>query len=176
MKQKTKKIILLISTVLTLLITLGYIWAISTGTLELSTVDDNVELSYDSQLALLLICAFVNILSIGLISKDIIAYKKKIIILNVIQLLFGTMINLVFAVINIFILTSKTTDVEETPKEKKELPILEDITQHKWYVYFIIFVLLFVLCYTPAINLIPIPSTKIATIITMIVLYIIGNQ
>lgn len=173
MNKKTKKIILLISTVLTLIITIGYIWSIASGSLELSSVGDTVEINYDTQLAILFVCAFVNILSIGLISKDIITHKKKIIILNVIQLLLGTLFNIICAIINIVIVASKTTDIEQPVKEKKSLPVLEDITKHKWYVYLIIFVALFAVCYTPAVNLLPIPDTKIAAIITMIALYVI---
>lgn len=173
MKQKKKKIILLISTILTLLITIGYIFALIAGNIELITPGDTIEMNSKAHLVFLSLCGFVNILSIGLILKDVIAHKKKIIILNVIQLLFGTMFNIIFAIINIVILSSKTVDVEEPVKEKKELPILEDITKHKWYVYFIIFVFLFVICYTPILNILPLPETKIAAIITMIVLYIV---
>lgn len=173
MKQKTKKIILLISTILALITTLGYLFAIITGKIQLSTITDTVQISKDTQIGILFICAIVNIISIVLISKDFIMHKKKIVILNIIQLLLGTMINIICAIINICMVASKTKDVEEPVKEKKELPILEDITKHKWYIYFVIFVLLFVICYTPIINLIPIPNTKIATIITMIILYII---
>ena len=118
MKKKTKKIILLISTILGLTVSIGYIGAIASGALELSVVGDVTQISYESQLAILFICAFVNIFSIGLISKDIIAHKKKIIILNVIQLLFGTMFNIICAIVNIVILTTKTKDVEEKVKEK----------------------------------------------------------
>lgn len=173
MKQKTKKIILLISTVLSLLITLGYIFAITSGNLNLETINDAGQLLYTSQVLVLFICAISNILSIFVILKDVVKHKKKIIFLNVIQLLFGTMFNIISAIINIAVVASKTTDVEEPIKEKKELPILEDITKHKWYVYFTIFVFLFAICYTPILNILPIPETKIAAIITMIVLYIV---
>lgn len=77
MNQKTKKIILLISTILTLIITIGYIFAISTGALELSSVDDTVQISYESQLIFLFICAFVNIISIIFIAKDIRTKSKR---------------------------------------------------------------------------------------------------
>lgn len=173
MKQKTKKIILLISTILTLIVTLGYIVAISTGALELEVVGDTMQIDYNTQLALLVICALDNIISLIFILKDIIAHKKKIIILNVIQLLFGTLFNIIGAIINIIVISTKAKDIEEKVQEKKALPVLEDITRHKWYVYLIIFIFLFAICYTPVINLLPIPETRIATIITMIAIYVI---
>lgn len=53
------------------------------------------------------------------------------------------------------------------------MPVLEDITKHKWYVYLIIFIVLFAICYTPLINLLPIPETRIYAIITMVAIYVI---
>lgn len=173
MKKKTKKIVLLISTIVSLIIALGYIYAITTGVIQLEVIGDISQITYDTQLAILFICAFVNVLSIGLIAKDIIKHKKKIIILNVIQLLFGTIFNIISAIVNIVIVASKTADVEEKVKEKKQLPVLENITKHKWYVYFIIFVFLFAICYTPILNVFPLPDTKTAGIITVIALYVI---
>ena len=173
MKQKTKKMILLISTVLTLLTTLSYIIAISTGALELEVIGDTTQISSTSQLSILVICSIANIISLFFIFKDMIKHKKKLIILNIIQLLFGTLFNILGAIINIVVINLKTKDVEEKVKEKKELPILEDITKHKWYVYFILFIFIYAICYTPLLNLIPIPETLSATIITMIAIYII---
>lgn len=173
MNQKTKKILLLISTILTTIITIACIFAIHTGTLELGVAGDIAEISTNSQLAILYIGAFVNLISIIFITKNIIAHKKKIIILNIIQLLFGTFVNIISAIINIAIVASKTKNVEEKVKEKKELPILEDITKYNWYTYLIIFIVLFAICYTPVINILPIPETKISAIITMVVIYVI---
>lgn len=173
MNQKTKKIILLIFTILALLINISYVFAIYTGAINLEVAGNATQISKNSQLAILLMCALVNLISVIFISKSLITHKKKLIILNVAQLLFGTIFNIIVAIINIIILATKTKDVEEPPKVKKELPVLEDITKHKWYVYFIIFVLLFIICYTPFSNLIPIPNTRIATIIFMVLLYIV---
>lgn len=172
MKQKTKKILLLISLTLSLLFTLGCILAIYTGNLDLGVTGDVAEIAKTTQYVILIICVFTNILSIIFTAKDVIANKKKIIILNVIQLLIGTIINVISSIINIVILSSKTTDIEEV-KEKKQLPVLDDFTKHKWYVYFIIFIALFILCYTPITNMLPIPQTLLAAIITMISLYVI---
>ena len=175
MKEKNKKIVLLISTILTLLITLGFTISLITGNLELSSVGDIIQLSFDFQLGILLICILANLFSIYFILNGISIHKKKIIILNVIQLLFGTTINIVFGIINICITASKTKDVEETIKitEKPSLPILEDITKFKWYIYLLIFIFLFVIYYTPALNYLPIPQTKTATLITLVILYIV---
>lgn len=168
MKQKTKKIILIISCIITLIINIAYAYAIHSGALNLESSEEFTEISNDAQLVIIYICALVNLISITFILKNPITHKKKLIVLNIIQLLFGTMFNLISGIINIFILASKTKDIEEN-RETKELPILEDITKHKWYLYLIIFIFLFTICYTP---LIPVPNTKIASIITMILLYV----
>jgi len=171
MKQKTKKILLLISTILTFVVDLSYAFALYAGLIELEVVGDIATISNNAQMIILFICAIVNLISIILISKNFITHKKKLIILNVIHLLLGNIVNIISGIINIILLSTKTKDIEEKVKEKKELPVLEDITKHKWYVYFIIFTFLFIICYTPVIDYLPLPDTKLATIITMIVLY-----
>ena len=172
MKQKTKKIILLITSIITLLINLGYAYDINIGAINLEVVGNIATMSNNSQLILLYLCATINLISTFIIAKNFIIHKKSLIALNIIQFLLGTIFNIVCAIINIFILSSKTKDVEEV-KEKRELPILEDISKHKWYVYLIIFVFLFAICYSPLGSLIPIPETKVASIIAMVILYII---
>lgn len=172
MNLKTKKIILLISTILALLLDITSVYGIYSGAIQLGELENSLQITADSQLVILCICTIVNLISIILISKNLITHKKKLIVFNVIQLLFGNILNIISGIINIGILSFKTKDVEEV-KEKKELPILEDITKHKWYIYFIIFVLLFLICYTPVGNLLPIPDTKIAVLISMILLYVI---
>lgn len=172
MNQKSKKILLLISTVITLLICTSYIIAISTGALQLEVVGDVAKISTSTQLSLLILCVLVNLISILFITKDFIKHKKILIFLNVVQILFGTMFNIIFGIMNIFLLCSKTKGIEEI-KEKKELPNLEDITKHKWYAYFLIFVFLFIICYTPVINMLPIPNTRIAAIITLVLIYVV---
>ena len=173
MKQNTKKIILLILTGLTLLTTVGFLYAISTGLFGLNTVEDTAHISSSNYFICILICAIANLISIFLIAKNIIAHKKKLIILNVIQLLFGTIFNVILGIANIILLSTIPKDIDEKIKEKKELPILEDITKYKWYIYLIIFVLLFLLCYTPITIFLPIPNTKTAAIIYLVSLYII---
>ena len=103
MKQNSKKIILLISTILSLIVSIYYIVAISAGIIELSVIGDVTQISNTTQISILVICSIVNILSLVFISKDIIKHKKKIIWLNIIQLLLGTMINIISAIINIII-------------------------------------------------------------------------
>lgn len=172
MKQKTKKIILLITSIIALLINLGYAYDINIGAINLEVAGDITNLSNNSQLILLYLCATINLISTFLIGKNFIIHKKSLIVLNIIQFLLGTIFNIIGAIINIYILSSKTIDIEEI-KEKKELPVLEDITKHKWYMYLIIFIFLFAICYSPLGSLIPIPETKTASIITMVLLYII---
>lgn len=173
MNLKTKKILLLISTILSLLISIAYIYGIHSGIINLEIAEGTTQITNNTQLAILYICALANFIAIFFISKDLIVHKKKLIALNIIQFLLGTVFNIISAIINIFILSSKTKDIVEEIKEKKKLPILEDITKHKWYVYFIIFVFLFILCYTPIINLLPIVNTRVGTIISLILLYAI---
>lgn len=173
MNKKNKKIFLLISTVLALLVDIAYTVTLCSGSIQLDVVGDAIQISNDSQAIILTVCSLVNLFGIFLISKNFIASKNKLIILNVIQLLLGNIFNIVSGIINIVLLSTKTTDVVDEVKEKKELPILEDITKHKWYVYFIIFVFLFTICYTSFTDLLHIPSTKIAALISMILLYVI---
>ena len=173
MNSKNKKIILLISSILALVIDIFYVFLIKSGLIQVISIGNSVEININSHIIILCTCALANLISILLINKNLIANKKKLIVLNVIQLLFGTLFNIFVAIINISILSTKTKDVVEEIKEKKELPVLEDITKHKWYLYFIIFIFLFTICYTPITTLLPIPNTKTATIITMVFLYII---
>lgn len=170
---KNKKIIVLISTALALVSTLYYIFAIITGKLQLGVVGDVTHISYNMQLTILGICALINSISIGFISNNIIAHKKKILILNIIQLLLGTMFNIICAIINIIIVSSLEKNIET--KEKKQLPVLEDVSKYKWYVYLIIFIFLFIICYTPIINIFPIPNTEIAIFITMFIIYLVQS-
>lgn len=173
MRLKTKKIILLVFTILTLIIDLYYTVGIFSGTIDLESFGDIVEVSNNSQGILLAICSIINFISILLICKSPIVHKNKLIFLNVAHLLIGNIFNIISAIVNIVILTRKTKDVEEEVTVKKELPVLEDITKHKWYVYFIIFVFLFVICYTPLSDHIPIPDNKFIKIIATVLLYII---
>ena len=129
MKQNSKKIILLISTILSLIVSIYYIVAISAGIIELSVIGDVTQISNTTQISILVICSIVNILSLVFISKDIIKQKKKIIWLNIIQLLLGTMINIISAIINIIIVSSFEKSIKT--KEKKQLPNLENISKYK---------------------------------------------
>lgn len=173
MNQKTKKIFLLTSTILALLVDITSIIALYSGAINLETIGDSVQISNNSQLVILCICALVNLIGTIFITKNFIGNKKKLIFFNVVQLLLGNIVNIISGIINIFLLSTKTKDVEEDIKEKKELPILEDITKYKWYVYLIIFIFLFVICYTPLTNLLPAPKTKITALISVISLYLL---
>ena len=171
MKQKTKKILMLFFTTLALVIDLVYVTQLYLGNITIQGIDEIVPITKTSQLIFLAICVFVNAISIPLISKDFLKHKKTIIILNVIQLFFGNLFNIISAIINIVLCSNKTTDIEEVIKEKKDLPKLEDITKYKWYIYFLIFVFLFIICYTPITDLLPINNKTIA-IISIVLLYI----
>ena len=154
MKQKTKKRILLFSTILVLIIDLVYAINIYFEIINLESFGSTISLSKNSQIAFLSICAIVNCISVFLISKDLLKHKKAIIVLNIIQFLFGNLFNIISSIFNIIIISRKTTDVDNNnTKEKKGLPVLEDITKHKWYVYLLIFIFLLIICYSPITNL-----------------------
>lgn len=172
MKLKTKKTLILLLTIIVLLIDLSYAICLYTGIVNLESSENSL-ITNNSQALFLTICGVVNLISILFIIKDILKHKKAIITLNIIQLFFGNLFNIISGVINIVLLSMKTKDIKDVKKEKKDLPVLEEINEHGKLLYFIIFVFLFIICYTPATDLLPIPNTKISAIITVSLLYII---
>ena len=172
MKLKTKKTLILLLTIIVLLIDLSYAICLYTGIVNLESSENSL-ITNNSQALFLTICGVVNLISILFIIKDILKHKKAIITLNIIQLFFGNLFNIISGVINIVLLSMKTKDIEDVKKEKKDLPVLEEINEHSKLLYFIIFVFLFIICYTPATDLLPIPNTKVSVIITVSLLYII---
>ena len=172
MKLKTKKTLILLLTIIVLLIDISYAICLYTGIVNLESSENSL-ITNNSQALFLTICGVVNLISILFIIKDILRHKKAIITLNIIQLFFGNLFNIISGVINIVLLSMKTKDIEDVKKEKKDLPVLEEINEHSKLLYFIIFVFLFIICYTPATDLLPIPNTKISAIITVSLLYII---
>ncbi len=172
MKLKTKKTLILLLTIIVLLIDLSYAICLYTGIVNLESSENSL-ITNNSQALFLTICGVVNLISILFIIKDILRHKKAIITLNIIQLFFGNLFNIISGVINIVLLSMKTKDIEDVKKEKKDLPVLEEINEHSKLLYFIIFVFLFIICYTPATDLLPIPNTKVSAIITVSLLYII---
>ena len=172
MKLKTKKTLILLLTIIVLLIDLSYAICLYTGIVNLESSENSL-ITNNSQALFLTICGVVNLISILFIIKDILKHKKAIITLNIIQLFFGNLFNIISGVINIVLLSMKTKDIKDVKKEKKDLPVLEEINEHSKLLYFIIFVFLFIICYTPATDLLPIPNTKVSVIITVSLLYII---
>lgn len=172
MNLKNKKILILLLTIIVSTIDLAYAICIFTGIVNLET-SENALITNNSQALFLATCVIINLISIPFIRKNMLEHKKTIITLNLIQLFLGNLFNIISGIINITLISTKTKDIEESKKEKNELPILEEVKQHNKLLYFIIFVFLLIICYTPAINLLPIPNTKIATIITVSLLYII---
>ena len=172
MKLKTKKTLILLLTIIVLLIDLSYAICLYTGIVNLESSENSL-ITNNSQALFLTICGVVNLISILFIIKDILKHKKAIITLYIIQLLFGNLFNIISGVITIVLLSMKTKDIEDVKKEKKDLPVLEEINEHSKLLYFIIFVFLFIICYTPATDLLPIPNTKVSAIITVSLLYIV---
>lgn len=172
MNLNRKKNLILILTIIVLIIDLLYAICLYTGIVDLETSENSI-ITNNSQALFLTICGIVNLISIPFIVKNILEHKKAIIILNLIQLFLGNLFNIFSGIINITLLSTKTKDIDDVKKEKKELPVLEEINEHNRLLYFLIFVFLFIICYTPATDLLPIPNTKIAAIITVSLLYIV---
>lgn len=172
MKQKSKKNLMLTFTIIVLIINLACIIQLSLGNITIESVDEVLPITKTSQLIFLSICIIINSISILLISKNFLKHKQAIIILNIIQLFFGNMFTILSGIFNIILCSIKTTDVEEVVKDKKELPQLEDITQYKWYIYFLIFIFLFTICYSPITNILPINNKNMA-VISIVALYVI---
>jgi len=104
MNQKTKKTLLLISTIITFIVDILYAFAIYSGIIELEVIGDIAMISNNTQMIILVLCAFINAISIIFISKDYIVHKKKLKILNVIHLLLGNIVNIISGIINIILL------------------------------------------------------------------------
>lgn len=122
MKLKTKKILMLISTTLVFIIDLIYAFSIYSGIISLESFSSDISISNNSQVIFLGICALLNLVSIFLIFKNLLLHKKKLIVLNIIQFLFGNIFNIVSGIFNIILLSIKTKDIEQANKAKKELP------------------------------------------------------
>lgn len=173
MKDKSKKTIMIILIILTALSNLYYLINVVSGKIESSQMMGDGLFVSKIQIIVHVICIIINAILAILVLKDIKKCKTAIITLNVIQLLLGNSFNVISAIINIILVSSMTKDEnEEKEKENKNLPELEEVPQHKWYVYLGIFIFLFIICYTPALKIIPI-KTKVQSIILTAMLYII---
>lgn len=173
MKDKSKKTIMIILIILTAISNLYYLVNVVSGKIDLSQMMGDGLFVSKIQIIVHVICIIINAILAILVLKDIKKCKTAIITLNVIQLLLGNSFNVISAIINIILVSSMTKDEnEEKEKENKNLPELEEVPQHKWYVYLGIFIFLFIICYTPALKIIPI-KTKVQSIILIAMLYII---
>lgn len=173
MKLKTKKIIMLVSCILVLLLDLSYAFNIFSGNIDLESFNTDISISNTSQAIFLSICAITNFILLFFIYKNPIENKKRIILLSILQILLGNIFNIVVGILCIILVCNKTKDVEIPVKEKKPLPEIENITKHKWYVYFSIFVFLFIICYTPFTNLLPSPTSRFTALLYIALLYIV---
>jgi len=152
MKFESKRTVMTITAIISIIINLLCIISIYYGEIDL----ENVEVSKGTQIAYLLISIITSIILLMLASKNPVKNKTKITVLNVMLLFFGNIYTLIISIINIVIVRQKTSDLEETNEEKKDLPILEELPQHKWSFYFSIFMILFIILYTPTLDLLPI--------------------
>ena len=173
MKDKSKKTIMIILIILTALSNLYYLINVVSGKIDVSQMMGDGLFVSKIQIIVHGICIIINAILAILVLKDIKKCKTTIITLNVIQLLLGNSFNVISAIISIILVSSMTKDEnEEKKKENKNLPELEEVPQHKWYVYLGIFIFLFIICYTPALKIIPI-KTKVQAIILTAMLYVI---
>ena len=171
MKHKTKKIIMLTLCITVLILDLAYAVNLFLGNINLEDYTNNPYFSSNLQSIFLSICAITNILLVFFIYKDFLKNKKSIILLSILQILLGNIFNIANGIACIVLVSNKTKDVDVPKKEKKQLPELENITKYKWFVYFLIFVFLFIILYTPFLDIFIEPTDKLTALLYVIILY-----
>jgi len=150
-----------------------------TGTIEIEIPEiegmNMPQFTAEAQAILLIGVGIIDSIII-LLNMNTLKNKRKIIILSIIQVLFGAMDNFIGGVITIILLCTKTKDIEEK-KEKIELPeLVETKFQTKQKVkYAIIWILLFFIIFTNIfINIIPIENiTDIQAFLISVSLYVL---
>lgn len=173
MKHKTKKIIMITLCIAVLILDLAYAVNLFLGNINLEDYTKNTYFSNNLQAIFLNICAITNILLVFFIYKDFLKNKKNIIILSILQILLGNIFNIASGITCIILVSNKTKDVNVPKKEKKELPNLENITKYKWFVYLLIFIFLFVILYTPFLDIFVEPNNKFTALLYIIILYFV---
>lgn len=176
MKYKNKKVLLITLEAISIIISTMYIYLYATGIVSLKNIDiQGMEsITLKSQYISLTISAIFSILAIIFIAKNFVTNKKKIIVFNVLQGLFGSIINILIAIINVILLLVKTKDIEEEKAKKIELPVVKENKKYLIWVYLLVFLIIYIPIYTPVSEILPFnPTTMTGAIIETIFIYII---
>lgn len=170
MKLATKQITIRIISVIAIVVSLISIYGFASGIVpyEGIQIEGMPSISLKAQIILLSCLSVINILVLILVQK-LIKYKKILIALNIIQMLFGGMIHIIGGIIALVLLLLDTKDVIEEPKEPLKLPELEKIEVKRKWLYLILWILLFSVFY---LGLIPMPFLQnIPSILRLFLLY-----
>ena len=170
MKLATKQITIRIISVIAIIVSLISIYGFASGIVpyEGIQIEGMPSISLEVQIILLSCLIAINILILILVQK-LIKYKKILITLNIIQMLFGGMIHIIGGIIALVLLLLDTKDVIEEPKKPLKLPELEKIEVKRKWLYLILWILLFSVFY---LGLIPMPFLQnIPSILRIFLLY-----
>lgn len=152
MELKTKQLVIAsISAVITL-ISIATVFVFASGIVkyEPMQIEGVPTISLNMQIILLCVLIIINILNLTF-CKNLIKFKKLLITLNIIQLLFGGTAHIVGSIIILVFLFISTSDVEEK-KEILQLPKIEKIKSKRKWPYAISWIILFIIFYT---NVVP---------------------
>lgn len=148
MKLKTKRIIIRIISTIILVISLMIAYLFAKGIIEYEPMkmEGMPVISLHMQITLLTLLGVLNLVNL-ILSKNPVKFKIPLVVLNIIQLLFGGIFHIIGSIIMLIILFIGTKDVQE---EKKPLilPELEKtLAKHKW-ICLIVWVLIFIVFYS----------------------------
>lgn len=155
MKLATKQIVIRIMSIIAILVSLSSIYLFVSGIVpyEGIQIEGMPSISLEVQIVLLSCLTVINILILILVQK-LMKYKKLLIALSVIQMLFGGIVHIIGGIVAMVLLLLDTRDVVEEPKEPLKLPELEKIEIKRKWLYLLLWILLFVIFYA---GLIPMP-------------------
>lgn len=148
MKLKTKKIIIRIISTFVLIISLATAYLFAKGIVEYEPMEMEgmPVISLNMQITLLIILGVLNLINL-ILSKNPVKFKIPLVVLNIIQLLFGGIFHIIGSIAMLIILFVSTKDVQE---EKKPLilPELEKTSvKYKW-IYLIVWFFMFIIFYS----------------------------
>ena len=175
MKFKTKKIIIVIISVIVMLLSLFSAYMFGTGQIESEQIQiEGIEIpQITNQVQTVLLCILAGInLVILILSKNLVKHKTVMIVLYAAQALIGGLPHIIAAIIGIPILCVKTKDIQEE-KKKLELPVLEEVNKNPKWLYIIVWLAIFVIAYTPLINNFTTEANPFVALALIIGIYII---
>ena len=155
MKLITKQVIIRIIAIIAIIVSLISIYGFASKVIpyEGIQIEGMPSISLEVQIVLLSCLAVINILNLIFVSK-LIKYKKLLIAINIIQMLFGGIIHIIGGIIATVLLFLDTRDVVEEPKEPLKLPELEKLKVKRRWIYLLLWTALFIFFY---LALIPMP-------------------